>query len=128
MLPLSSSLRYYFILCLCYEIELIFVIMIWSCFVCHKLKSNKELYIFFELKQKIRKIYVVMLSVAWLGFYPSWYLSGTKHEIIGLGGELILRRPHAALLRPPMEIKRLFFHFKTSYNKTDASVFNLTDI
>ena len=34
----------------------------------------------------------------------------------------------AALLRPPMEIKRLFFHFKTSYNKTDASVFNLTDI
>ena len=35
---------------------------------------------------------------------------------------------YAALLRPPMEIKRLFFHFKTSYNKTDASVFNLTDI
>ena len=35
---------------------------------------------------------------------------------------------YAALLRPPMEIKRLFFHFKTSYNKTDTSVFNLTDI
>ena len=35
---------------------------------------------------------------------------------------------YAALLRPPMKIKRLFFHFKTSYNKTDASVFNLTDI
>ena len=35
---------------------------------------------------------------------------------------------YAALLRPPMEIKRLFFHFKTSYNKTVASVFNLTDI
>ena len=31
---------------------------------------------------------------------------------------------YAALLRPPMEIKRLFFHFKTSYNETDASVFN----
>ena len=31
----------------------------------------------------------------------------------------------AALLRPPMEI---FFLFKASYNKTDASVFNLTDI
>ena len=29
---------------------------------------------------------------------------------------------------PPMEIKRLFFHFKTFYNKTDASVLNLTDI
>ena len=37
-------------------------------------------------------------------------------------------RQYAALLRPPMEIKRLFYHFKTSYNKTDASVFNLTDI
>ena len=35
---------------------------------------------------------------------------------------------NATLLRPPMEIKRLFFHFKISYNKTDASVFNLTDI
>ena len=33
-----------------------------------------------------------------------------------------------ALLRPPMEIKHLFFHFKTSYNKMDVSVFNLTDI
>ena len=33
----------------------------------------------------------------------------------------------AALLKPPMEIYRLFFQFKTSYNKTDASVFNFTD-
>ena len=31
------------------------------------------------------------------------------------------------LLRPSLEIKRIFFHFKTSYSKTDASGFSFID-
>ena len=102
-----------------------------------QLEKRKKFYTFLHHYSLIHcqmkfenKIILLYLFLRWL-FYKSIFLDvmemkeRTNIVLIGLYYKIT---QYAALLRPPMEIKRLFFHVKTSYNKTDASVFNLTDI